>query len=380
MTQRIKVLQLQVYINANASDLAEQIVKGLPVDRFEVTMAFLRGRPGANDTESCAPRSVYFDFKQAELKGLKRFRALWRLYKHCREERYDVIIAHRFKPMNILMLLNLKLKVPVCIGVQHGLGDFDRLLRCLVTKTLLRPNFKTVGVSRAVCDYLINCRAGFNPENTIQINNAIDVERAEKIQLMRKDARDALGLDTDAYILGCIGRLVPVKGHIFLIEAFSRIKNDHPAVQVAIIGDGRSRQVLENAIEQYGVQGRVHLLGARDDALQYVRVFNAFVMPSTTEGLPLALLEGMSGHLPVIGSNIDSLKPILEDSGGQMFESGNVDSLTEELIRHLKKTEQEHHAEGEQAYRYLCMSHNINDFRKQYRELLEGLLPSRGRA
>ena len=380
MTKRVKVLQLQVRFNVNTSDLAEQIIQGLPVDRFEVTTVFLRGRPGANDTESCAPRSVYFDFKQNELKGLKRFRALLRLYNHCREERYDVIIAHRFKPMNMLMLLNTKLKVPACIGIQHGIGDFDRFLRRLEARTLLRPNWKIVGVSRAVCDYLVNCGAGFIPENTIQINNAIDVDRAENLQLSDTDARAALGLDPDAWILGCIGRLVPVKGHVFLIEAFSRIQNDYPDVHVAIIGEGRSRQLLENTIRQYGVQGRVHLLGARDDALQYVRAFNGFVMPSTTEGLPLALLEGMSGHLPVLGSNIDSLRPILEDCGGQMFESGNVESLTEELLRLLQMSEKERIAKGEQAYAYLCANHDINDFRQQYRDLIERLLSSGGLA
>jgi hypothetical protein len=57
-------LQLQVRFNVNTSDLAEQIIQGLPVDRFEVITAFLQGRPGANDTESCAPRSVCFDFKK----------------------------------------------------------------------------------------------------------------------------------------------------------------------------------------------------------------------------------------------------------------------------------------------------------------------------
>jgi glycosyltransferase involved in cell wall biosynthesis len=380
VTQKIKVLQLQVRFNVNASDLAEQIIQGLSDDRYEVTTAFLRGRPDPNDSESRAARSVYFDFKQSELKGLKRFRALWQLYQHCRREQYDVIIAHRFKPMNMLMLLNLKLKVPVCIGIQHGIGDFDRFFRRFEALILSRPNWKTVGVSRAVCEYLVNCGSGFNSGNTIQINNAIDVERAESLQLTRAEARADLDLSQDAWILGCIGRLVPAKGHTFLIEAFSQIQSDYPGVHVAIIGEGRSRQLLESAIKQYGVQGRVHLLGARDDALQYVRAFDAFAMPSTTEALPLALLEGMSGHLPVLGSDIDSLRSILEDCGGQMFESENVDSLTKELSSLLQMNEDERQSKGEQAYSYLCANHDINDFRQQYRDLIESLLSSRGLA
>ena len=380
VTHKIKVLQLQLRFNVNISDLAEQIIQGLPADRFEVTTAFLSGKPESQDMISCAPHSIYFDFKKADLKGLKRFRALWHLYKHCRDKRYDVIIAHRFKPMDMLMLLNTRLTIPVCIGVQHGSGDFDRFSRRLGARLLLKPNWKTVGVSRSVCDYLISCRAGFDPDNTVPINNAIDIDRAESMQLSREHARAELGLDADAFILGCIGRLVPIKGHIFLIEAFSRIQKDYPRVQVAIIGEGRTRQKLEQAIENYGLHGRVHLLGARENALQYVRAFNAFVMPSLTEGLPLALLEGMSGHLPVVGSDIDSLRSILEDSGGRIFTAKNVDSLTEALESLLNATADEHQLEGERAYSYLCDNHNIDDFRRQYRELLEGLLSARGMA
>lgn len=380
LTDRIKVLQLQLYFNVNISDLAEQIVQALPANRFAVTTAFLSGRPEHQDAESCASRSIYFNFKKTDLKGLKRFRALWHLYKHCRDERYDVVIAHRFKPMDMLMFLNAIIKIPVCIGIQHGIGDFDRFFRRLGARSLLKPNWKTVGVSRAVCDYLISCRAGFTPQNTIQINNAIDIERAESVQLSHEQARSELGLDADAFILGCIGRLVPIKGHIFLIEALSRLQKDYPRVQVAIIGEGRARHTLEQAIDNAGLQGRVHLLGARTNALQYVRAFNAFIMPSLTEGLPLALLEGMSGHLPVVGSDIDSLRSILEDSGGRIFRVKNVESLTETLESLLNTTAEEHLLEGERAYAYLCENHNIDDFRRQYRELLEELLKVGGPA
>ncbi|MBB2493753.1 glycosyltransferase [Aquipseudomonas ullengensis] len=373
MSGVIKVLQLQARYNVNASDLAEQVIQGLPAERYEVVTGFLRGRPEAGEPESRAARSVYFGFSQSSLKGL-RLRALWRLYRFCRAERFDVVIAHRFKPMNMLMILNLLLKIPACIGVQHGIGDFDRRYRCREARTLLRPNWRVVGVSRAVRDYLLGCGAGFTPGNTLQINNAIDIVRAESLQHAPQQARQALGLAPEAFVFGTIGRLVPVKGHIQLVEAFAMLAGEFPQAQVAIIGEGRSRAELEAAIARHGLQGRVHLLGEKADALQYVRGFDAFVMPSLSEGLPLALLEGMSGHLPVLGSDIDSLRSILEDCGGRIFTSGRPAELAVRLREILALTPQARAEEGARAYEYLCRAHAVEDFRRYYRELIEQML------
>lgn len=371
MKRKIKVLQLQNRYNINASDLAEQVIQGLPAEHFEVTTAFLRGRPGPGEPKSRAARSIYFGFSQSDLKGL-RLRALWRLFRLCREQRYEVVIAHRFKPMNMLMLLNRWLRIPACIGVQHGIGDFDRGYRRWEARRLLTANWRVVGVSRAVRDYLVGCGAGFDASNTVQINNAIDIDRAERLQHPREQARSLLGLAQEPFIFGAIGRLVPVKGHIHLIEAFARLQSAYPQAQLAIIGEGRARAELETAIARHGLAGRVHLLGAREDALQYVRAFDAFVMPSLSEGLPLALLEGMSGRLPVIGSDIDSLRPILEDCGGHQFKVGDIAGLAAQLRGVLDLSPKERSEEGERAYTYLRRAHDIDCFRQQYRELLLG--------
>ncbi|MCY1184651.1 hypothetical protein D9M73_253610 [compost metagenome] len=100
-------------------------------------------------------------------------------------------------------------------------------------------------------------------------------------------------------------------------------------------------------------------------------------MPSLSEGLPLALLEGMSGHLPVIGSDIPSLKPILEDCGGRIFPVGQHAVLAVHLREVLALSADARAAEGERAYQYLCRAHSIEDFRRQYRELLVELLEGR---
>ncbi|KRW57782.1 glycosyltransferase [Pseudomonas sp. TTU2014-080ASC] len=372
MSRKIKVLQMQNRYNVNASDLAEQVIAGLPEDRFEVTTLFLRGKPAEGEPVSRASRSVYLEFSQSDLKGL-RLRALLKLCRLIRAERFDVVIAHRFKPMNMLMILNRILQIPLCIGVQHGIGDFDRAYRRWESRRLLRENWRIVGVSRAVRDYLIGCGAGFNSGNTIQINNAIDIDRAEKLQHSREKSRELLGLPAGAFVFGTIGRLVPVKGHVDLVRAFARIKDLNPQALLAIIGEGRSRAELEGLIAELGIQDRVVLLGAKHDALQYVRAFNAFVMPSLSEGLPLALLEGMSARLPVLGSDIDSLRPILEDCGGRIFPVRDVDALAQKLGELMGLDEASRVAEGERAYAYLRSAHAIEDFRRAYMALLDGV-------
>ncbi|CAE6948000.1 Glycosyl transferase in large core OS assembly cluster [Pseudomonas marincola] len=373
MSRKLKVLQLQGRYNVNASDLAEQIIKGLPADRFEVVTAFLRGAPGEGEPHSVASRSVYFDFPQSQLKGL-RLKAMHRLYQFCREEGFDVVIAHRFKSMNMLMLLNRWLKIPLCIGVQHGIGDFDRAYRRFESRLLLTDNWRVVGVSRAVHEYLLGCGGGFTPRNSLKINNAIDIQRAERLLLSREQAREALALETGAFVFGTIGRLVPVKGQIYMVEAFATLKDRYPNAQLAIIGEGRSRADLQAAINRLQLAGRVHLLGARNDALQYVRAFDVFVMPSLSEGLPLAMLEAMAGHLTVIGSDIDSLKPLLEDSGGYIFPVKNVTALAEQMVRVLELSAEELTAKGNTAYEYLCRAHSIDDYRQNYRQLIEQAL------
>jgi glycosyltransferase involved in cell wall biosynthesis len=373
MGRRIKVLQLQNRYNVSASDLAEQIIQGLPNEQYEITTAFLRGQPGKDEPVSQASQSIYFDFNKKATKGL-RLSVLLRLYKHCKAEKYDAVIAHRFKPVNTMMILNRWLKIPACIGVLHGLGEYDRAYRRWEMRRLLSPVWRLVGVSRAVRNDLLNCGAGMTVDNVRQINNAIDISLAENLQHSQQRSRQLLNLPENAFVFGTIGRLVPVKGHIHLIEAFAQIKNRPPSALLCIIGEGRSRPELEAAIKRLNLKESVVLVGAKENALQYVQAFNAFVMPSLSEGLPLALLEGMSGHLPVIGSNIDSLSPILEDCGGRIFTVGQASELAERLQEVLALPPEQLIKEGQRAYDYLCAEHTIENFRNQYRTLLEDLL------
>lgn len=373
MTQRSKVLQLQPDYNVKAhdfADLAEQIVKALPVERYEITAAFLRGRPGPGEAVSRAARSVYFEFSDKSLKGM-RLRAMWRLYQFCRKEKFDVVICNRFKPVNMLLQLNRWLKIPLCIGISHGFGEYDRFYRRRQAQSLVDGHWRFVGVSPAVKQYLLDCDCGFTDLNTYAITNAIDIEQAEGLQHSRERSRELLGLDPSVRLIGALGRLVPVKGHTYLLQAFATLKDKYPQTQLAIIGAGREEARLASEIERLGLSGRAHLLGFKENALQYVRAFDIWTMPSLAEGLGLALLEGMSGHLPVIASNVPAMLPLVQGAGGLAVEPANVPSLAKALDTYLGLSDEELKAKGEQAYRYLQEQHDIDVFRQEYLQLIE---------
>jgi len=384
MKPRYKVLQLQPDYNVTAHDFAnlgEQIVKSLPPERFEVTTAFLSGRPMDGQPLSLAEHSHYFELPASALKGI-RLRAMWQIYKYCREQKFDVVICNRFKSVNMMLQLNRWLKIPLCVGISHGFGEYARGYRRRQTQRWVSPAWRFVGVSPPVRQYLIDCNCGFTERNTVAITNAIDIEQAEGLQYPREKARELLGLTQSARLIGSLGRLVPLKGHADLLQAFAVLKDKYPEAEVAIIGSGREEAHLRADIERLGLTGRAHLVGFREDALQYVRAFDIWTMPSTIEGLGLALLEGMSGHLPVITSNVPAMLPLVEGAGGLSHSPGDVRQLAAALDTYLALSDEQLRDKGEQAFRYLREHHDIGEFRRHYLELVESSLnkPSEGRA
>lgn len=379
MKHPIKVLQLHPDYNVKSndvSDLAEQIIKALPSDHFEVTSAYFSGTPRPDQPRSIAKDVHYFNLSENDMHGI-RLKALWKLYWFCKANKFDVIICNRFKTVSLLLQLNKLLKVPVCIGISHVLNEYGRSYRRLQVKLLADRHWKFVGVSEAVASCLIGYKSGFTTENTCSIPNAIDISKAESSQLTKAEARSLLGLPQEKLIIGTIGQLFSRKGHRYLIAALANIQQQFPDAHIGIIGRGDEEDNLKNQIHQLGLQDRVHLLGFRENALQYVRAFDIWSMPSLKEGLPLALLEGMSGHLPVIASDIPEMRDIILGAGGIAVLPKDIPSLTQALNTYLSLDAATLNAKGEQVYNYLVKNHSIEAYRSSYKKLIEAQLKAR---
>jgi glycosyltransferase involved in cell wall biosynthesis len=102
-------------------------------------------------------------------------------------------------------------------------------------------------------------------------------------------------------------RLEDQKGHVHLLEAATRL----PEVRFALAGDGSRRAALEARARALGVADRVRFLGHRDDMPALLAASDIVVLPSLSEGLPIALLEAMAAGTPVIASAIGGVNELV---------------------------------------------------------------------
>lgn len=100
-----------------------------------------------------------------------------------------------------------------------------------------------------------------------------------------------------------MGRLSEEKNQALLIRAFAKIADKYPEYMVEIYGDGPLHDELDQLIQKVGMEGRVLLMGRKNNVQQYIQDASVFVLCSNSEGMPNALLEAMALGLPSIATD-----------------------------------------------------------------------------
>lgn len=119
--------------------------------------------------------------------------------------------------------------------------------------------------------------------------------------VLRDETRKKFGWE-DKVIYGFIGRYVEQKNPLFLIDIFNSIAKKQPNAKLVMIGFGELETAMHEKIKEYGLQDRVEDLGRRDDIKQFYNAFDAFLLPSLYEGMPVVGIEAQCAGLPIFFS------------------------------------------------------------------------------
>lgn len=142
----------------------------------------------------------------------------------------------------------------------------------------------------------------FGSEPFTVFPNAFDVNRFA----FNRNSREAIRSELDLcgkFVIGMIGRLAPEKNPLFVIELMPEILKRMPNAVLLLIGEGRSRQVLEQRVANLNLTDSVILPGARADIGKVLSALDIFAFPSLHEGLGLAAVEAQANGLPVVMSD-----------------------------------------------------------------------------
>lgn len=263
----------------------------------------------------------------------------WRtlsLLRACvREAQADVIHAHNFVPNYHAALATLGLGVAqVCTLHDMGARLQNRRLRTLFQLSLARTRcVAMVGAQvhqRHVESGLVPARKAHT------VLNGIPVSRFAAVHANRNTARQLLGLREDDIVIGCVGRLVPLKNHHRMVDVLATLAHDTPRLRLVIVGDGPQADALQRQVAALGLQDHVVLAGQRKDVSTLLAAFDVFALPSQTEGLSIALLEACATGLAVVATKVGgNTEIIVDDRTGLLVPADDNEALMVALRRML---------------------------------------------
>ncbi len=216
-----------------------------------------------------------------------------------------------------------------CIDRKHQKwGRFARLSLRLGEWAACKFPHKTIAVSRPIADYM---REVYNTQG-VYIPNAVNIPEL----LTDTEALQKWNLSPKEYIM-VVSRLIPHKGIHYIIEAWKNILAKNPEKignkKLVIVGDGYYTDDYVAFVKDLAKETPSIIFTGFQSGKDLQTIFShakLMVHPSDNEGLPIAVLEGMSYQLPVLVSNIIEHKDLI-DNPDFLFSQGNIESLSEKL-------------------------------------------------
>ena len=200
-----------------------------------------------------------------------------------------------------------------------------------VAVRLARPTL--VAVSDAVRASVIR-QLGVAPGTVVTIHNGIDPDAYDLLG-DGAAARGRLGLSPTTTVLLIVGRLVPLKGHRYLLSALAGLRRARRDVVLLVVGDGPLRDSLRRSVEALDLKDATRFLGGRQGLVEEtLGAADIVVVPSLSEGFGLVALEAMAAGRPCVASRTGGLPEIVaDDDSGILVPPGDVNALTAALDR-----------------------------------------------
>jgi glycosyltransferase involved in cell wall biosynthesis len=158
--------------------------------------------------------------------------------------------------------------------------------------------------------------------------SGIDLAPLRRAAGNRMAVRARLGWGADAFVVGTLCRLEPIKGPDLLLAAFADAARIRPALRLLVAGDGEMLGALRDQAARLGVASRVRFETGWRAPSEVLPALDLFVLASRNEGMGRALVEAMAAGVPVIGASVGGVPDLLEGgASGRLVPAGDAEDL-----------------------------------------------------
>lgn len=235
-------------------------------------------------------------------------------YKYIKKNKISIIHCH-MTMVNWLPLLAAKIaRVPVRICHSHTNNISGKKYSERIMNTVFRYLCRKNGNVFLACS---NEAGKYLYKNKIKyeiIYNGLDLEKYKYNELERKKIRQKYNIKENEFVIGHVGRFVPVKNHGFIIDFFEKLHKTNKKYKLMLIGDGELKEEVHQTILNRGLDKNIIFVGVVANVQDYYNAFDLLVLPSLFEGVPLTIIEAQANGLKcIISDKIDKKSVILKD-------------------------------------------------------------------
>lgn len=299
-------------------------------------------------------------------------RRFWKLYRFLRNGRFD--LAHtNLTYANIVGVFAAWLAgIPTVAGLRnafHNKRRFHTIRTLFEGFTLSVMANKIMAVGQATADAH---QARFPQKPIVAVPNSVVLP--EPVSLTERTARRATLLDRpDRPLIITVGRLTEQKGYADLLEAFAIVQKNQADSRLIIAGDGELYTNLKEQIKSLGLEGKVKLLGRRNDVPHLLAASDIFVSSSHWEGLSNAILEAMATGLPVVATAVADTPNVVVPGTGLLVLPQQPQELANAISTLLNNPAQREEF-GRQARLHVDCQHNPTLWAEQMLNLYKTVL------
>jgi glycosyltransferase involved in cell wall biosynthesis len=346
VSEPIKVLRVIARLNVGGPALhVAYLTAGLADRGYDTTLvagSLARGEESmAHVAQARGVRIESLEEMHREIAPLRDVRAVLKLARLIRRERPAILHTHTAKAGavgRVAALLAGDARPPIIVHTFHGhvlRGYFNPPITFAfrtLERVLARFTTVLVAVSPEVRDDLVGL--GVAPaEKFAVIRLGVELEeRVGRDETARAETRRMLGVPRDAFVVGWVGRMTPVKRTLAVLQGFRGLLDRGSDAYLCLVGDGPDRGRLERYAHEAGVARRCLFVGYQDDVASFYEAIDVLLLPSANEGTPVSVIEALAAERPTVATRVGGVPDVIRDGvDGFLVEVGDAEQLADRL-------------------------------------------------